>query len=478
MLAITDLSISRTGVWALAGRGIVIVGAFGVVIALGGQLVLQSYYADKILPGVTVGGKNVGSLTVSAARTKIAGLAKNYRLNLNIDDKKFSASPADLGLIYSSEATVKSAYAARRGLFIPSPKVDLALNVLVDRDRLIRYVNDVAARIGTEAVDANVVVEGDNVKILPDKNGWSIDPNKLADLITADAAMPQATSVKLASTIQPARIVAASVTPTVDEAKRLMAVPIKLTYLERSFEPSASEIGSWLTFKKQSTGDQPKLMAGVDTAKIRGYVQLVAGQINVAPIDKKTTIENGVTRVDREGVGGLAIDQDSAVTAIESSVVGEQALAFVLTTHVVPFKTVSTMLVSLDYGRYVEINLSKQHLWVWQDHAVIYDSPITSGAAGAGFPTVTGLFSIFYKTTNTHLRGYAYGPRYNYDVQVDYWMPFYSGYGMHDASWRGNNFGGQDYYYGGSHGCVNLPDSAAAFVYNWADIGTPVWVHK
>src|SRR6185436_1714675 len=119
-----------------------------------------------------------------------------------------------------------------------------------------------------------------------------------------------------------------------------------------------------------------------------------------------------------------------------------------------------------------EINLNRQRLWVWQDHNVIFESPITSGATGAGFGTVTGLFSIYYKTTNTHLRGQGY------DVAVDYWMPFYLGYGLHDASWRHGRFGGQDYWYGGSHGCVNLPDATAEFIYGWADVGTPVWVHK
>jgi lipoprotein-anchoring transpeptidase ErfK/SrfK len=89
--------------------------------------------------------------------------------------------------------------------------------------------------------------------------------------------------------------------------------------------------------------------------------------------------------------------------------------------------------------------------------------------------TVTGLFSIYYKTTNTHLVGYQYG--WNYDVPVKYWMPFYQGYGLHDAVWRHGSFGGQDYYYGGSHGCVNLPDATAEFIYNWAAVGTPVWVH-
>ncbi|HSW71001.1 MAG TPA: L,D-transpeptidase, partial [Gammaproteobacteria bacterium] len=125
--------------------------------------------------------------------------------------------------------------------------------------------------------------------------------------------------------------------------------------------------------------------------------------------------------------------------------------------------------------KYIEVNLSSQHLWAYQDHQVAFDSPVTSGATGYGFPTVTGLFSIYSKQTNRYLDGRPLG--YNYNVFVQYWMPFYADYGFHDASWRNGSFGGQDYYYDGSHGCVNLPTATAAWLYNWAPVGTPVWVH-
>ncbi|MEO7617644.1 MAG: L,D-transpeptidase, partial [Candidatus Saccharibacteria bacterium] len=58
------------------------------------------------------------------------------------------------------------------------------------------------------------------------------------------------------------------------------------------------------------------------------------------------------------------------------------------------------------------------------------------------------------------------------------WMPFHGGYGLHDAIWRKGRFGGQDYIRGGSHGCVNLPDATAEWLYNWSVVGTPVYIHK
>ena len=39
-------------------------------------------------------------------------------------------------------------------------------------------------------------------------------------------------------------------------------------------------------------------------------------------------------------------------------------------------------------------------------------------------------------------------------------MPFWNGYGLHDAPWR-DEFGGTIYKTNGSHGCINLPPEKA-----------------
>ena len=44
---------------------------------------------------------------------------------------------------------------------------------------------------------------------------------------------------------------------------------------------------------------------------------------------------------------------------------------------------------------------------------------------------------------------------------------------MHDATWR-REFGGNIYITSGSHGCINLPYSAAKEIYGYIEKGTPV----
>ncbi|NOG50025.1 MAG: L,D-transpeptidase [Chloroflexi bacterium] len=46
----------------------------------------------------------------------------------------------------------------------------------------------------------------------------------------------------------------------------------------------------------------------------------------------------------------------------------------------------------------------------------------------------------------------------------------YSGYALHGTYWH-NNFGQPM-----SHGCVNLTNADAYWLYNWATLGTPVHV--
>ncbi len=442
------------------------------------HLGLQAWYNGRMMPGVTVAGHDLSGLTTAEARLVIQKDVAAYRTKLNIAGESYVLSAPELGVTFDVETTLTSAYnTGRDGWLLPPPHQEpLGLSYRLNRAQLNDFATEVAAKIGTPPVDATVVLSGAKLSTVDEKSGWSIDRAGLERLIEDDVHSPGKVLITVKPHERVADIQAKALAPTIAETRQLMATPIVLSYNDLTFTPTAAQIGQWISFVKQPDGLAYKLVPQVDTAKLKNYVQNLANKLDVSPVNKKVTVENGVSKVQTEGADGTAIDQDPVTAAIAGAVTHQSPLTFTITSHPVAFRTISTTLVSLDLGRYVEVNLSKQHLWVWQDHNVIYDSPVTSGATGAGLGTVTGLFSIYYKTTNTHLVGYQYG--YNYDVPVKYWMPFYSGYGLHDAVWRHGNFGGQDYYYGGSHGCVNLPDAAAEFIYNWSTIGTPVWVHN
>lgn len=109
-------------------------------------------------------------------------------------------------------------------------------------------------------------------------------------------------------------------------------------------------------------------------------------------------------------------------------------------------------------GNYVEVNLTKQHLWFYRDGELVIETDIVSGLPKDNRETATGVFSIPYKQSPEVLKGDTW------EEKVNYWMPFHDGQGLHDAPWR-NSFGGDIYKTNGSHGCVNLPPEAAKVIY-------------
>ena len=120
---------------------------------------------------------------------------------------------------------------------------------------------------------------------------------------------------------------------------------------------------------------------------------------------------------------------------------------------------------------YVDVNISTQTLVFYVNGKVEMTTPVVTGCVAEECDTPTGSFAIYDKTADTVLTG----PTWN--DHVDYWMPFYGAYGLHDADgWR-SEYGGNIYQENGSHGCVNMPSSAAGVIFQKAEIGTPVIIH-
>lgn len=116
---------------------------------------------------------------------------------------------------------------------------------------------------------------------------------------------------------------------------------------------------------------------------------------------------------------------------------------------------------------YVEVNITKQHLWFYKNGQLITQGDIVTGNINRGYATNLGVYGLNYKQKEATLKGV------DYETEVDYWMPFNGNIGLHDASWR-NSFGGNIYISNGSHGCINLPKYLAKTIFENIEAGTPI----
>ena len=119
---------------------------------------------------------------------------------------------------------------------------------------------------------------------------------------------------------------------------------------------------------------------------------------------------------------------------------------------------------------WVEVNLSKQKLYLWQGNRVIFSSLISTGISR--YPTPTGRFRVWGKFLYDDMRG---GSRkrgdYYFLPRVPYVIYFYKSFALHGTYWH-RNFGRRM-----SHGCINLSIPDAKYLYQKLKIGDLVVVH-
>lgn len=122
-----------------------------------------------------------------------------------------------------------------------------------------------------------------------------------------------------------------------------------------------------------------------------------------------------------------------------------------------------------DAERWIEINLTTQYLVAWQGDIAVLESYVSTGKPG--FETPPGSYHILTKLESQDMEGVVGGEYYN--VPAVPWVMYFTnvGHALHGTYWH-SNFGTPM-----SHGCVNLPMDVAAWLYEWAPVGTRVEIH-
>jgi len=114
-------------------------------------------------------------------------------------------------------------------------------------------------------------------------------------------------------------------------------------------------------------------------------------------------------------------------------------------------------------SQWIEINLANQRLNAWEGDTLVFSAAVSTGRSDE--PTPTGIFEVQSKVEKAWMKGE------NYDIPNVPYAMFYSGnYAIHGAYWH-EEFGSPV-----SSGCINLPIDQAAWLFSWAEIGTPVVV--
>ncbi len=240
---------------------------------------------------------------------------------------------------------------------------------------------------------------------------------------------------------------------------RIASMNITYVFGDQSETLDGSTISGWLYTKEDGT-------LSVNEAPAKEYVAGLASKYDTFGRNRSFTTHDGQEITVAGGDYGYWMDRVSTrEQLIDQILTGESA-----TLEPVYYGTGKSFGEDDIGNTYVEINIGQQHLWVYRNGEQINDTDFVSGGLFKGNGTPEGTYAITYKERDATLVGEGY------QSSVKYWMPFNGNIGLHDASWR-DAFGGHIYYMNGSHGCVNLPTTKAAEIYDQVEKGEPVVVY-
>lgn len=443
--------------------------AVTAVIYIGFAIFFHSHFLFRTtIDNIAVGGKSV-----TQVKKLITAEIDGYSLKLlerGDETEVISGSSIGIAPVFASEVEElleeQNGFAWVAGLFRKT-QLELEKTVAYDEEKLDEVLSGLSCmQSGNQRKPVNA-----SYSDYSKKDGYTLVPADYGT--TIDKAAFQAAVAEAVTDLTDELDLSESgcyVQPDVgDDDKKLLAVIDKLNHYA----------GTTITYE---FGDEREVLDGstinewlsasdgkvtVDEEAVSEYVKTLAKSHNTAYRPKTLETSYGTTVTITAGFYGWKIDNAEEKAQILADLEAGKAVE-----REPVYSQTANSHSGNDYGdSYVEINLTAQHLFLYQEGKLVVESDFVSGNLSKGHATPVGAFGLTYKTTNAVLRGEDYA------TPVDYWMPYAGDVGMHDATWR-KSFGGSIYKTNGSHGCVNLPHSVAKTIYEAIEKGYAVLVYE
>ena len=275
-----------------------------IILAL--ALVTYEYlYMDRIYPGVSVFGTELGGLTLAEAEVILQQRFQDYqpiKLILCYGERTWAVSPQEVGVSLDAKATAISAYAVGREGSTLKRLWDQGrilwlghatpFTLLIDEGIGTLYLSRLAREINQPVRDAALVMHDLQVEAVPSQVGREVDIAATRQLIYQRIATLTGGTVDLVVHQTPPAI--ADVSQAEFDVKWMLSSPLILRPPDEggkegdeiAYTLDQTVLAEMLTLRQVKRNDgQVILTAGLDQAKLTAYLQELAKQIDQPPRD-------------------------------------------------------------------------------------------------------------------------------------------------------------------------------------------------
>jgi lipoprotein-anchoring transpeptidase ErfK/SrfK len=459
----------------------------GLVVGLtvGLALFRTTRYAALAQPGLSIGAVDVGGFDVSQLRRTIVEAAAAARVEIGFGDTTRTVDLAQLGVTVDLPATLAAVLGATPGqaslIGHASAQTNVPLELRIDQAAMRQWVGSQQVGYADPPVDASIRFDDQagQFTVVPSRRGrvFGLEPLRRAvaqlavrpdQLVRCDLDL-----VEAAPAITDAAALAAA-----DAANARLRLRINLTDgAEPVYQVTSADLAEWTVLRPDP--EQGLIEIAYDPVKVAaGLRQRLQDQV-VSPAVSRRVVEdhNGqviaTPQIGGEGrqLGDLTPTAQAVVTGLERQL----SLDVPAPIQSQPFDTVVTQLSgpAPTAGKWIDVDLSTQTTSLFVGGSLVASYVVSSGRPET--PTLTGSFKVYTHVSSQTMTGGSRADGTYYSIPNVTWVTYYDGnYGFHTAYWLDESQIGHPQ----SHGCVNMRETEAKFLYDWAPNGTTVVVHE
>lgn len=422
------------------------------------------FYFGSIINGINASGKSVAKLDK-------AMLSKSETYTLELRERNGVIeyiTAADINLKYNAKDKIKNLKDSQNSFKWISaffnPKASEINDIVTYDEKLLKKCFEKLSCFDSKKIiepqNASFKYSGESYVIINEVKGNKIYSEQLYKNVVK-SILNRETSINLETTNSYFNPQYTSSSKEVINTKKLLNkyITSKIIY---TFNGGKSVLDGYIIHNW--LGVKEDLSISFDEDKINNYVNELANNYNTYGKEREFVTSLGTTVRINGGNYGWLVDRKGEVKDLIVAIKQGQKIK----REPRYIQTAVSHNVNDIGSSYVEINMTKQHLWFYKNGFLIVQGDIVTGNVSMNYATPTGVYKLQYKQKNATLKGEGYS------VPVNVFMPFNGGIGIHDASWRKNKFGGNIYLKEGSHGCINSPPNVAKAIFDNIDANTAV----
>ena len=452
-----------------------------LVLLGGGYLGGVYYFDDHLFFQTTINGMDFSSKSVGDVEEYMHSQVRDYTLTIEESDGETQqVSGSSIALEYVPGDELKQLVEGQnKFLWVESlwkkTEIEAPIGVTYNEEALAGELDKLPClqkENQVKSVNAHPEFKDTEFVIIPEVVGTRID-REVFDEAVAAAISGFSDTLKLEETecyIKPKYL---------KDSEKVVAAKNKMnSYLGANvtydFNPytevvDASVISKWVKVNK-------KMKVTFNKDAVKKYIASLAEKYDTINKTREFTTANGNNVSVVPGTYGWEMDQETEYEKLLSDIKKEKTV-----TREPAYFSKAAVHETMDMGNtYAEVDLSAQHMWLFQNGKVTLESDVVTGNPNIGNrETPSGVYSILELQRNATLVGEK-DPKTGkpeYRTPVAFWMRVtWSGIGFHDATWQ-PYFGGSLYLTNGSHGCINMPYDKAEALFGLLEVGMPVVIH-